>query len=68
MSARDTGRPASIRIRIQSKPFSLGERAQPGAPITGLPPVSPISIRLPGSTGMPKCSMCAADRLDRGRG
>ena len=66
-SSRDTGRPASSRIRIQSKPFSFGERAQPGAPRIGWPRACPISIRLPGSTGMPKCSMRAADRLDRGR-
>ena len=39
MSVRVTGRPASMRCRIQSKPFSLGLRAaQPGAPITGLSP------------------------------
>ncbi len=57
MSARLTGRPASIRISTQSKPFSFGERAQPGAPTTACPPRRPISIRLPGSTGMPKCSI-----------
>ena len=57
MSARDTGRPASSRISIQSKPFSFGERAQPGAPRIGCPRACPISIRLPGSTGMPKCSI-----------
>ena len=37
MSSRDTGRPASSRINTQSKPFSFGERAQPGAPSTGCP-------------------------------
>ncbi len=47
----------SSRISTQSKPFSLGLRAQPGAPSTGRPPAAPISIRLPGSTGMPKCSI-----------
>ena len=57
MSARVTGRPASSRISTQSNPFSLGERAQPGAPSTGRPRAVPTSIRLPGSTGMPKCSM-----------
>ena len=56
-SARVTLRPASRRISTQSKPFSTGERAQPGAPSTGTPPALPISSRLPGSTGMPKCSM-----------
>ena len=57
MSARLTGKPASSRISTQSKPFSFGERAQPGAPITACPRNRPISIRLPGSTGMPKCSI-----------
>ena len=57
MSSRVTGRPASSRISTQSKPFSFGERAQPGAPSTGTPPALPISSRLPGSTGMPKCSI-----------
>ena len=57
MSERLIGRPASRRIRIQSKPFSFGERAQPGAPSTGRPFASATSIRLPGSTGMPKCSI-----------
>ena len=44
-------------MRTQSKPFSLGERAQPGAPSTGRPCAEPISRRLPGSTGIPKCSI-----------
>ena len=44
-------------MSTQSKPFSLGERAQPGAPSTGRPRASATSSRLPGSTGMPKCSM-----------
>lgn len=56
ISARPNGSPAATRCSTQSKPFSLGERAHPGRPITGLPPSSPISSRLPGSTGMPKCS------------
>ena len=56
-SARVTFSPARSRISTQSKPFSTGERAQPGAPSTGTPPALPISSRLPGSTGMPKCSM-----------
>ena len=37
MSSRGTGRPASSRISTQSKPFSFGLRAQPGAPSTGCP-------------------------------
>ncbi len=57
MSSRGTGRPARSRISTQSKPFSFGLRAQPGAPSTGRPPAAPIINRLPGSTGMPKCSM-----------
>ena len=57
IAARDTSRPASSRISTQSNPFSLGERAQPGAPSTGRPRAAPISSRLPGSTGMPKCSI-----------
>jgi hypothetical protein len=57
MSARVTGSPASSRWRILSKPFSFGERAQPGAPITGLPAKEPRRSRLPGSTGIPKCSI-----------
>ena len=57
MSSRGTGRPANSRISTQSKPFSFGLRAQPGAPSTGRPPAVPTSSRLPGSTGMPKCSM-----------
>ena len=56
-SARVTLSPASSRISTQSNPFSTGERAQPGAPSTGTPPALPIRSRLPGSTGMPKCSM-----------
>ena len=57
MSRRVTGRPHSRRARIQSKPFSFGLRAQPGAPSTGRPAADATSIRLPGSTGMPKCSI-----------
>ena len=37
MSSRGTGRPARSRISTQSKPFSFGLRAQPGAPSTGRP-------------------------------
>ena len=45
------------RCRIQSKPFSLGERAQPGAPRIGVAPRVASSSRLPGSTGMPNRSI-----------
>ena len=37
VAARAPGRPRSSRTSTQSKPFSLGLRAQPGAPITGRP-------------------------------
>ena len=57
MSSRGTGSPARSRISTQSKPFSFGLRAQPGAPSTACPAAAPIKSRLPGSTGMPKCSM-----------
>ena len=49
--------PASTRCRTQSKPFSFGDRAQPGAPMIGTPWRSASSSRLPGSTGMPNRSM-----------
>ena len=48
--------PAAIRCSTQSKPFSLGERQQPGSPSTRRSPTLASSSRLPGSTGMPKCS------------
>ena len=43
IGAAEPGMPARQRCSTQSKPFSLGERAQPGAPITGLPPSSPTA-------------------------
>ena len=49
-----TGRSAISRRSTQSKPLTLGERAQPGRPSTGRSPMRPSSSRLPGSTGMPK--------------
>ena len=61
-AARRAGASAPSRSRSPS-----GERAQPGAPSTGRPSALATSSRLPGSTGMPKCSMRAADRLDRRR-
>ena len=51
----DTGRPQKRRCNIQSNPLSFGERAHPGTPNTGILLISPISIRFPGSTGIPKC-------------
>ena len=45
-----------IRANTQSNPFSLGDRAHPGAPMTGLPSISPTTSKLPGSTGMPTLS------------
>src|SRR5258708_3936917 len=45
------------RYRTESRPLTWGERAQPGSPSTGPAPTCPISMRLPGSTGMPKWSM-----------
>ena len=38
-------------------PFSFGLRAQPGNTKAGLFPIRPTQIRLPGSTGMPKCTI-----------
>ena len=35
IASGETSSPASRRLRTQSKPFSTGERAQPGAPRTG---------------------------------
>ena len=56
ISRGPTGRSAESRCSTQSKPLSFGERAQPGNPTTGAPSHSPIRMRLPGSTGMPKCT------------
>ena len=68
MSSRVTGMPASSRISTQSKPFSFGRaRAARRAEHRSCRSTAPISIRLPGSTGMPKCSIAPARRLDRGR-
>ncbi len=53
---RSSVSPARSLFNTQSKPFSLGLRAQPGAPITGLPSTRPSTSRLPGSTGSPTCS------------
>ena len=67
ISLRDTGRPASSRISTQSKPFSLGERAQPGAPITGWPRAVPDQHQIAGIDRHAEMLDPPADRLDRGR-
>ena len=54
---------AITRARTQSKPLSLGERAQDGTPITGTSPSAPNIIRLPGSTGMPRCNTLPPARV-----
>jgi hypothetical protein len=53
MSPAVTSSPAISRSSTQSKPFSFGLRAHPGAPTTRLPSSIPSTSRLPGSTGMP---------------
>jgi len=55
ISVGPTGRPANSRVSTKSMPFSFGLRAQPGSTRAGLVPMRPRQIRLPGSTGMPKC-------------
>ena len=67
ISSRDTASPASSRISTQSKPFSLGERAQPGAPSTGWPPRLPDQHQIAGIDRHAEMLDAAADRLDRGR-
>ena len=50
--------PQKIRHKIQSTPFSFGERAHPGIPMKVIVLyaflISPKSIKFPGSTGIPK--------------
>ena len=55
MSRGVTGTPANRRLSTKSIPFRLGLRAHPGSTNAGLSPIRPRQIRLPGSTGMPKC-------------
>ena len=55
MSRGVTGTPANSRVSTKSIPFRLGLRAQPGSTSAGFSPIRPRQIRLPGSTGMPKC-------------
>ena len=50
-----TGSPANSRVSTKSMPLSFGLRAQPGSTSAGRVPIRPRQIRLPGSTGMPKC-------------
>ena len=57
ISPGPTGSPATSRSSTQSKPLTLGERAQPGRPSTTCSPTWPRSSRLPGSTGIPKWSI-----------
>ena len=62
-SSRDTGRPASSRISIQSKPFSFGERAQPGAPRIGWPLACADQHQVAGIDRHAEMLDAAADRL-----
>ena len=57
ISALVTFRPANSRVSTKSIPFSFGLRAHPGSTSAGLSPIRPTQIRLPGSTGMPKCTI-----------
>jgi hypothetical protein len=54
MSSASTSTPQTTRSSTQSAPFSAGDRAQPGSPMTGRAPIAPRTRRLPGSTGIPK--------------
>ena len=56
-SSRDSGTPARSKCNTQSNPFSLGERAQPGMPITGVVWICAASSILPGSTASPSWSI-----------
>ena len=53
ISSSPSGIPASTRCNTQSKPFSRGDRAQPGMPITGIVPIRADISRFPGSAGRP---------------
>ena len=67
MASRGTSSPASKRISTQSNPFSLGERAQPGAPSTGRPRASRQQQQIAGIDRHAEMLDPPADRLDRGR-
>ena len=56
MTAPSTFSPANSRAKTQSIPFSRGLRAHPGRTSAGRSPMAHTQMRLPGSTGMPKCS------------
>ena len=45
--------PDNTLSKTQSKPFKLGDLAQPGRPIIGIFLIFPNNNRFPGSTGMP---------------
>ena len=67
MSASRIGTPASTRCSTQSKPFSFGERAQPGAPMIGVPWRSAEQQQIAGIDRHAEPLDAPADRLDRGR-
>ena len=56
ISSSSSGRPARTSCKTQSNPFSRGERAHPGMPITGMPSRLADISRLPGSAGRPSLS------------
>ncbi len=56
-SAGPTGNPANSRGSTKSMPFSFGLRAHPGSTSAGRAPIRPTQMRLPGSTGIPKCTI-----------
>ena len=57
ISSRPTGRSANRRSKIQSNPLILMDAAQLGTPITGVSSRPPSNSRLPGSTGIPNCTI-----------
>ena len=67
MSASVTSMPAISRSSTQSKPFSLGLRAQPGAPSTGLPSISADHDQIAGIDRHAGADDLAAGRSDRRR-
>ena len=54
-------------MSIQSKPFSFGLRAQPGAPITGRPPARADHQQIAGIDRHAEMLDAAADRFQRRR-
>ena len=67
MSASWIGTSASMRCSTQSKPFSFGERAQPGAPMIGMPVALGEQQQIAGIDRHAEMLDPAAARLDRGR-